>query len=107
MRKTKKVLALALSAAMVVSALSGVETAQAAAKTKLSKTRLTVKVGKKTSLTLKNVKKKDKKKVKWSVDKKKIVSITVKNKKAVTIKGKKAGKPRLQRRSVRRNTAVP
>ncbi len=95
MRKTKKVLALALSAAMVVSAFSGVETAQAAAKTKLSKTRLTVKVGKKTSLTLKNVKKKDKKKVKWSVDKKKIVSITVKNKKAVTIKGKKAGKAKI------------
>lgn len=95
MRQFKKVLALSLGAALVVSSLSGTGTAQAAAKTKLSKAKLTIKAGKKATLILKNVKKKQLKKVKWSISNKKVAGITVKKKNVVSVKGKKAGKAKI------------
>lgn len=95
MRRFKKVLALTLGAALVVSSLSGTGTAQAAAKPKLSKAKLTIKVGKKAALTLKNVKAKQRGKVKWSVSNKKVAGITAKKKNVVTVKGKKAGKTKI------------
>lgn len=95
MRRFKKVLALTLGAALVVSSLSGTGTAQAAAKTKLSKAKLTIKAGKKTTLTLKNVKAKQRGKVKWSVSNKKVAAITAKKKNVVIVKGKKAGKTKI------------
>lgn len=95
MRQFKKVLALSLGAALVVSSLSGTGTAQAAAKTKLSKAKLTIKAGKKATLILKNVKKKQLKKVKWSISNKKVAVITVKKKNVVSVKGKKAGKAKI------------
>lgn len=95
MRQFKKVLALSLGAALVVSSLSGTGTAQAAARTKLSKAKLTIKAGKKATLILKNVKKKQLKKVKWSISNKKVAVITVKKKNVVSVKGKKAGKAKI------------
>lgn len=95
MRQFKKVLALSLGVALVVSSLSGTGTAQAAAKTKLSKAKLTIKAGKKATLILKNVKKKQLKKVKWSISNKKVAVITVKKKNVVSVKGKKAGKAKI------------
>lgn len=95
MRQFKKVLALSLGAALVVSSLSGTGTAQAAARTKLSKAKLTIKAGKKATLILKNVKKKQLKKVKWSISNKKVAGITVKKKNVVSVKGKKAGKAKI------------
>ncbi len=95
MRQFKKVLALSLGAALVVSSLSGTGTAQAAAKTKLSRAKLTIKAGKKATLILKNVKKKQLKKVKWSISNKKVAGITVRKKNVVSVKGKKAGKAKI------------
>lgn len=88
----KRAFAVGLALSMVVSG-SGVNagTAMAAKKPKLSKSKLTITAGKTAALKVKNAKKK----VKWSVNKKKIVKITSKSgkkKEAVVLKGLKKGK---------------
>ncbi len=89
-RTTKSVLVFALTASMVFGN-AGVSNAAKAKKPKLSKTKVTITVGKKKKITVKKAKPK---KTKWSVNKKgkKIVSLSKKKKNSVTIKGKKAGK---------------
>lgn len=62
-------------------------TAEAAKKVKISKTKLTLKVGQSKTLTVKNLGKKNKKKLKWSSNKKKVATVSKKGK----VKAKKAG----------------
>ncbi len=86
-QKTKMLLSLLL----VFSLVTGISVNQvsAAKKPKLNKKKVTVEVGKKKTITVKNTKKK----AKWSIKKgKKYIKITKKKKSSVTIKGKKAGK---------------
>ncbi len=92
MRSMKKGLAVALSMALVVSALSATPV-EAAKKPKLSKKKITVKVGSTAKLTVKNAKKSTK--INWKTSNKKVAKITkkrTKGKKAYAkIKGMKAG----------------
>lgn len=83
-----KGLALLLAAGMLVSQMSGVSADAKAKKPKLSRTKVSVTVGKTKSVTVKNAKK-----VTWKVTKKaaKIVKLTKKSKKGATIKGLKKG----------------
>lgn len=83
-----KGLALLLAAGMLVSQMSGVSADAKAKKPKLSRTKVSVTVGKTKRVTVKNAKK-----VTWKVTKKaaKIVKLTKKSKKGATIKGKKKG----------------
>ena len=77
-----RVLALALAAAMIMP--QSMDAAAAAKKkVKLNKTKVFLKVGKKTTLKLKN----NKKKVKWSSNKKKVATVTKKG----VVKAKKKG----------------
>ena len=62
----------------------------AASKVKLSKTKVTLRVGEKTTLKVKNTKKK----VKWSSSKKKVVTVTQKG----VVKAKKAGTAKIYAR---------
>ena len=75
-----RVLALALAAAMIMPQSMD---AAAKKKVKLNKTKVVLKVGKKTTLKLKN----NKKKVKWSSNKKKVATVTKKG----VVKAKKKG----------------
>lgn len=83
-----KGLALLLAAGMLVSQMSGVSADAKAKKPKLSRTKVSVTVGKTQRVTVKNAKK-----VTWKVTKKaaKIVKLTKKSKKGATIKGLKKG----------------
>ena len=83
-----KGLALLLAAGMLVSQMSGVSADAKAKKPKLSRTKVSVTVGKTKRVTVKNAKK-----VTWKVTKKaaKIVKLTKKSKKGATIKGLKKG----------------
>ena len=83
-----KSLALLLAAGMLVSQMSGVSADAKAKKPKLSRTKVSVTVGKTQRVTVKNAKK-----VTWKVTKKaaKIVKLTKKSKKGATIKGLKKG----------------
>lgn len=83
-----KGLALLLAAGMLVSQMSGVSADAKAKKPKLSRTKVSVTVGKTKKVTVKNAKK-----VTWKVTKKaaKIVKLTKKSKKGATIKGLKKG----------------
>lgn len=83
-----KGLALLLAAGMLVSQTSGVSADAKAKKPKLSRTKVSVTVGKTKKVTVKNAKK-----VTWKVTKKaaKIVKLTKKSKKGATIKGLKKG----------------
>lgn len=91
-RTTKSALVFVLTAGLVFGNAGTV--GAKAKKPKLSKTKVTLTVGKKLKIT---VKKASPKKTKWSLPKKgkKIVSLSKKKKKSVTIKGKKAGKTTL------------
>lgn len=89
-KKARKNLALVMAGALFVSAFTDPTSAAAARKkVKLNKSKLVMVTGEKTSLTLKNYT--GKKKVKWSVNKKKIVKLTPKGKKKVKITAGKAG----------------
>lgn len=90
MKKGRRGLALGLSAAMLLSLMGNGAEAQAAKKVKLSKNKLTMQVGQKTVLSLKNYT--GKKKVAWSVNKKKAVKLMPKGKTKVQLTAKKAGK---------------
>ena len=83
-----KGLALLLAAGMLVSQMSGVSADAKAKKPKLSRTKVSVTVGKTKRVTVKNAKK-----VTWKVTKKaaQIVKLTKKSKKGATIKGLKKG----------------
>lgn len=83
-----KGLALLLTAALLVPQMSGVSADAKAKKPKLSRTKVSVTVGKTKKVTVKNAKK-----VTWKVTKKaaKIVKLTKKSKKGATIKGLKKG----------------
>ena len=83
-----KGLALLLATGMLVSQMSGVSADAKAKKPKLSRTKVSVTVGKTKRVTVKNAKK-----VTWKVTKKaaQIVKLTKKSKKGATIKGLKKG----------------
>ena len=92
MKLLKKGLAFLMPIALTVSMLSAVD-AQAAKKPKLNKTKLSVSVGKKAKITVKNTKKKSK--TTWKISSKKVVKITKKKTKGkayAVIKGIKQGK---------------
>lgn len=86
MKKTRKVFALLLSLAMLLTAggFGGIKAEAAAKKLKVSATKVTVNVGKSKKVTVKN--KPSKAKVKWTVANKKIATV-----KSGKITGKKAG----------------
>lgn len=91
---TKRVLAGALTFALAASAAgmaAPAGAAQAAAKPKLSKTKLTLKAGKKAAVTVKNVKAKKVKKLTVKSSKKAVASVKKKGRTAFTVTGKKAG----------------
>ncbi len=90
-KNMRRTLSLVMAGALVL----GISTpdADAAKKVQLSKKKVTVEVGKKVVLKVKNTKKK----AKWSVKSgKKVISLSKKKKASVTIKGKKAGKAVVQ-----------
>lgn len=87
----KRILATGLILAMLVSASTDVKDIDAKGKTALAKKTITLKKGKTFLLKLKN----NKKKVKWSVDKKKIVKLSKKTRKSVMLKALKTGKAKV------------
>lgn len=92
MKMTRKIGAFLVCAAMMLSLMTPSSNASAKAP-KLSKSSVTVKVGKTVTLKLKEVSKKAK--VKWSSKSKKIAKITKSTKKTAKIKGVKAGKTKI------------
>ena len=98
MKLFKKTMAFVLAAAMMASVMTcSPDLAQAAKKVKISKSKVTVKVGVTTKISLKNGNKKAK--VTWKSSKPKIAKITKKNSNGknayAKIKGMKAGKSTL------------
>ena len=89
-RITAAALALILAAGTAATAAPGA--AQAAPKPKLSKSKVTVAVGKKAKVTIKNVKAKKVKKLTVKSAKKPVASVKKNGKTAFTVTGKKAGK---------------
>ncbi len=85
-KNAKRVIAIAMAAALSIGVLqAGATDASAAAKKiKLSKTKLTLEKGKKATIKLKNVKKKNVKKIKWSTSKKKVATVSPAKKSAKT-----------------------
>lgn len=84
----KKVLAVLMVASMAIpTGMSPVS--DAAKKVKFNKTNITVKVGKKAKVTLKNAAKKAK--VTWKISNKKVIKLTKKSKKYAVVKGVKKG----------------
>ena len=94
-----KTLSLVLTTALVIgSAVSG--TADAKKAVKLSKTKLTIKVGEKKTIKVKN----SKKKAKWTIKSgKKCISLSKKKKSSVVVKGKKAGTATVQAKVAGKN----
>lgn len=86
--KTRRIWTVLLVAIMLVSSVFENEKVEAKSKkVSLSSKRITLEVGKSQKLRVKN----NKKKVKWSVDKKKIIKLSKQSKKGVTVKGLKKG----------------
>ncbi len=84
----KKVLAVLMVASMAIpTGMASVS--DAAKKVKFNKTNITVKVGKKAKVTLKNAAKKAK--VTWKISNKKVIKLTKKRKKYAVVKGVKKG----------------
>ena len=84
----KKVLAVLMVASMAIpTGMASVS--DAAKKVKFNKTNITVKVGKKAKVTLKNAAKKAK--VTWKISNKKVIKLTKKSKKYAVVKGVKKG----------------
>lgn len=86
MKKLTKQIAMVLTAALVLTGVAG-NTADAAKKAKISKTKLTLKVGESKKLSVKNLTKKQKKKLKWSSSKKKVASVSKSGKVTAKKKG--------------------
>lgn len=74
MKKRTKQIAIVLAATVVLTSVGG-NAAEAAKKAKISKSKLTLRVGQAKKLSVKNLTKKQKKKVKWSSSKKKVASV--------------------------------
>ena len=94
-KNAKRVIAIAMAAALSIGVLqAGATDASAAAKKiKLSKTKLTLEKGKKATIKLKNVKKKNVKKIKWTTSKKKVATVSPAKKSAkTTVKAVGVGK---------------
>lgn len=87
MKKQLRGIAYVLTAAIMLPLLGGAATG-AAAKPKISKSKLTMEQGQTKKLSVKNLKKSQKKKVKWSSSKKKVASVSKKGK----VTAKKQGK---------------
>lgn len=83
MKKTSKIVSFILVAVLAIS-LAGGKTVGAATRTKLNKSRITVKVGKTVKLKVRNTKKR----VKWKSSNRKIATVSKKGR----VKGKKQGK---------------
>ncbi len=86
-KQLKKSLAFTIAGAMVLSGLTSVSSASAKGKVKLSKSKITVNVGKTKVVTIKNL---SSSKIKLSVKKKAVAKAVLKGKK-IRIKGKKSG----------------
>lgn len=96
-RMEKKILGITLATALVVTGIHMPQT-EVQAKTKkiqLSAKKITMKVGEKKTLKIKNVKKKDKKKIKWSLNTKEYITLKKSGKYAVKLTAKKAGKTKV------------
>ena len=87
----KRILAAGLIFAMLISSGTNVSYTEAKGKTALAKKAITLRKGKTFILKLKN----NTKKVKWSVNKKKIIKLSKKTKKSVTLKALKPGKAKV------------
>ena len=87
----KRILAAGLIFAMLISSGTNVSYTKAKGKTALAKKAITLRKGKTFLLKLKN----NTKKVKWSVNKKKIIKLSKKTKKSVTLKALKPGKAKV------------
>jgi len=74
MKKLIKQIALVIAVALLLGAVGG-SVATAAKKAKISNSKLTLKVGQTKKISVKNLKKKQKKKVKWSSSNKKVASV--------------------------------
>ena len=93
----KNVICLALTGAFIVTGIFVPQTEILAKtkKVKLSAKKITMEVGNKKTLKIKNVKKKDKKKIKWSLNTKKYITLKKSGKYAVKLTAKKAGKTKV------------
>ncbi len=89
MKKLMKQLAIVLTIALILAGVAG-NGAVAAKKAKISKSKLTLKVGQSKKISVKNLTKKQKKKVKWSSSNKKVASVNKSGK--VTAKKKGSAK---------------
>ena len=92
-RKRNQLFVTALTAAMAVSLLSPAEPAAAAKKVKFNVKKLSLTVGKKKTLKIKNVKKKAKWSIKSGKDK---IKLQKKKKASVVVAAKKAGSAKVQ-----------
>ena len=94
LKNGKRIVAIAMAAVLSLGLLQvGVTDASAAEKPVLSKTKLSLEVGKKLALTLKNVKKKDVGNIQWTTTDKKVASVSPASGSAkATVKGISAGK---------------
>ncbi|MBQ7200329.1 MAG: hypothetical protein IJS24_03035 [Eubacterium sp.] len=93
-RNGKRVIAIAMTAALSFGMFqAGYMDASAAKKVKLSKVKLTIEAGKKAMIKLKNVSKKDVKKIRWTTSDKKVVEVSPAKKSIrTTVKAVAAGK---------------
>ena len=100
LKNGKRIVAIAMAVTLTFGMLQvGATDASAAESPVLSKTKLSLEVGKKQTLTLKNVKKKDVSNVKWTTTNKKVVSVSPASGSAkATIKGVSAGKATIKAR---------
>ena len=92
-RKSKRIMAIVLAGILPIGLINvGRTDADAATKVMLSKSQITIQVGHRTSLKLKNVKKKDIKKICWSSSDKKVAKVSpAKNATKTTVKAVGAG----------------
>lgn len=88
-------MAAALAVAMAVPAVMATETQAASKKPGLSKSSVSIKVGKSQKISVTKVKAKKIKKTTWSVKSSKIAKLSKKKKTSVTVTGKKAGTTKL------------
>ena len=97
-RFSKKILSLVLAVALVatISPVVGTSVASAAKKAAMSKKKATITVGKKVTLTAKNVTKVKK----WTSSNKKVATVKKKGKKKAIVTGKKAGKATIKAKVV-------
>lgn len=86
MKKLTQQIAIVLTAALVLTGMAG-NSAEASKKAGISKSKLTLKVGQTKKLSVKNLKKNQKKKLKWSSSKKKVASVNKNGKVTAKKKG--------------------